>query len=145
MQPVVAGSANQVTFYTGNTGRSTGPHLDFRVWSHRTGGYINPAAFTSYVRSGDKSLDQFRITSPYGAHRGSYIHKGIDYATAVGTPITVPNGRYLTTFNDRRGGITNQYEIIHNGRKYDILLMHGNSYQNSVLSYGAVTNGVSLL
>jgi hypothetical protein len=132
------------TFYTGNTGRSTGPHLDFRVYSHRTGGYVDPTAFTSYVTSGDGGLDQFTMTSPYGADRGSYIHKGIDYATEIGTPITVAGGKYLTTWDDKGGGgITSQYEIDHDGEKYDILLMHG-SDQNKILSQSAVTDGVSL-
>ena len=131
------------TFYTGNTGRSTGPHLDFRVWSHKTGGYVDPTEFSSYVTSGDGGLDQFTQTSPYGADRGSYIHKGVDYATEVGTPINV-NGKYLTTWDDKGGGgITSQYEIEHDGGKYDILLMHGNK-NNKILSQSAVTDGVSL-
>ena len=131
------------TFYTGNTGRSTGPHLDFRVWSHKTGGYVDPTLFRSYVTSGDGGLDQFTQTSPYGADRGSYIHKGIDYATEVGTPINV-NGKYLTTWDDKGGGgITSQYEIDHDGEKFDILLMHGNN-NNKILSKAAVTDGVSL-
>ena len=131
------------TFFTGNSGRSTGPHLDFRVYSHSAGGYVDPSPFTSYVRSGKGGLDQFRQTSPYGADRGSYIHQGIDYATEMGTPIEV-DGRYLTTWNDKGGGgITSQYEIDHDGGKYDILLMHGND-QNKILSDAAVTDGVSL-
>ena len=131
------------TFYTGNTGRSTGPHLDFRVWSHATGDYVDPTSFSSYVTSGDGGLDQFTQTSPYGADRGSYIHKGADYATEVGTPINV-SGKYLTTWDDKGGGgITNQYEIEHDGGKYDILLMHGNK-DNKILSQAAVTDGVSL-
>ena len=131
-------------FYTGNTGRSTGPHLDFRVWSHDQGRYIDPTAFTGYIKSGDGGLEQFTLTSPYGADRGSYIHQGIDYATELGTPITVEGGRYLTTFNDKGGGITSQYEIEHDGGKYDILLMHGDPNKNTVLSSAAVTDGVSL-
>jgi len=131
------------TFYTGNTGRSDGPHLDFRVWSHKAGGYIDPTSFSSYVTSGDGGLDQFTLTSPYGADRGSYIHKGVDYATEVGTPINV-NGKYLTTWDDKGGGgITSQYEIEHDGEKYDILLLHGNN-NNKILSEAAVTDGVSL-
>ena len=131
------------TFYTGNTGRSTGPHLDFRVWSHDKGGYVDPTSFSSYVTSGDSGLNQFTQTSPYGEDRGSYIHKGVDYATEIGTPINV-NGKYLTTWDDKAGGgITNQYEIEHDGGKYDILLMHGND-SNKILSQGAVTDGVSL-
>jgi hypothetical protein len=113
------------------------------VWSHAKQGYVDPTGFSSYVTSGDGGLDQFTQTSPYGADRGSYIHKGVDYATEVGTPINV-NGKYLTTWNDKGGGgITNQYEIEHDGGKYDILLMHGNK-DNKILSQSAVTDGVSL-
>lgn len=129
------------TFYTGNTGRSTGPHLDFRVYDVEGGGYIDPSSFTNYLSSGGKGLDQFTMTSPYGADRGSYIHKGVDYATPVGTAIDV-NGTFLTTFNDKGGGITNQYGIERDGKKYELLLMHGNN-QNEVLSEGARTDGVA--
>ena len=129
------------TFYTGNTGRSTGPHLDFRVWDVDAGGYIDPTNFTSYLSSGGQGLDQFTLTSPYGADRGSYIHKGVDYATPVGTAIDV-DGTFLTTFNDAGGGITNQYAIERDGKKYELLLMHGND-QNKILSDAARTDGVA--
>ena len=131
------------TFYTGNTGRSTGPHLDFRVWDVDAGSYIDPTAFTGYLSSGGKGLDQFKMTSPYGADRGSYIHKGIDYATPLGTAIDV-DGTFLTTFNDNGGGITNQYAIEKDGKKYELLLMHGND-QNKILSDAAKTDGVALV
>jgi len=130
------------TFYTGNTGRSIGPHLDFRVYDVESGGYIDPTGFTGYLSSGGKGLDQFTLTSPYGEDRGSYIHKGVDYATPVGTAIDV-DGEFLTTFNDKGGGITNQYLIEKDGKKYELLLMHGND-QNRILSDAAVTDGVSL-
>ena len=129
------------SFYTGNTGRSTGPHLDFRVWDVESGGYIDPTGFTGYLSSGGKGLDQFKMTSPYGADRGSYIHKGVDYATELGTKIDV-DGSFLTTFNDKGGGITNQYAIEKDGKKYELLLMHGND-QNTVLSDAAITNGLA--
>ncbi len=129
------------SFYTGNTGRSRGPHLDFRVWDVDGGGYIDPTGFTGYLSSGGKGLDQFKMTSPYGADRGSYIHKGVDYATELGTKIDV-DGSFLTTFNDKGGGITNQYAIEKDGKKYELLLMHGND-QNTVLSDAAITNGLA--
>ena len=129
------------SFYTGNTGRSTGPHLDFRVWDVESSGYIDPTGFTGYLSSGGKGLDQFKMTSPYGADRGSYIHKGVDYATELGTKIDV-DGSFLTTFNDKGGGITNQYAIEKDGKKYELLLMHGND-QNTVLSDAAITNGLA--
>ena len=54
------------------------------------------------------------------------------------------NGKYLTTWDDKGGGgITSQYEIDHDGEKFDILLMHGNN-NNKILSKAAVTDGVSL-
>ena len=112
-------------FYTGNTGRSSGPHLDFRVWDVEKGGYIDPTRFTNALTSGGKGINQFRMTSPYGADRGSYIHQGVDYATEIGTPIEV-KGKFLGTFNDGRGGITSQYAHKgDDGRFYDLLLMHG--------------------
>ena len=127
------------TFFTGNTGRSTGPHLDFRVWDVEKGGYIDPMPFTSYLSSNGKGIDQFTLTSPYGADRGSYIHQGVDYATEIGTPINV-NGTFLTTFNDAGGGITNQYAIERDGKQYELLLMHG-SDANKILTDGARTDG----
>ena len=129
------------SFYTGNTGKSTGPHLDFRVWDVDGGGYIDPTSFASHLSSGGKGLDQFTMTSPYGADRGDYIHKGVDYATELGTKIDV-DGSFLTTFNDKGGGITNQYAIEKDGKKYELLLMHGND-QNTVLSDAAITNGLA--
>jgi hypothetical protein len=129
------------SFYTGNTGRSTGPHLDFRVWDVEQGGYTDPTGFSGYLSSGGKGLDQFTMTSPYGADRGSYTHKGVDYATELGTKIDV-DGSFLTTFNDKGGGITNQYAVEKDGKKYELLLMHGND-QNTVLSESAITNGLA--
>ena len=123
-------------FYTGNTGRSTGPHLDFRVWDVEKGSYIDPGPFTGYLKVGDTALtEQFPVTSPYGKDRGTYIHKGIDYGTPVGTQVEIPGAKFLTTTNDASGGgISSQYAITgKDGRKYEILLMHG-SDQNKILS-----------
>lgn len=130
------------TFYTGNTGRSTGPHLDFRVWDVNKGGYTDPSRFTNRMMVGDQKLtDMFSVTSPYGADRGSYIHKGIDYATPVGTGITITGGNYLGTFNDKGGGITSQYGITDDeGNPYEILLMHGNK-DNKITMDSANTSG----
>lgn len=138
-------------FYTGNTGRSTGEHLDFRVWDVEKGAYIDPSRFTSRMRVGDGLLtDQYQITSAYQP-QGRTIdgvtkpHMGIDYGTPTGTAVTIDGGKYLTTFNDKGGGgITSQYSITgDDGRLYEILLMHG-SDQNPILSTSAVTDGTSL-
>ena len=130
------------TFYTGNTGRSTGPHLDFRVWDVNKGGYTDPSRFTDRMMVGDQKLtDMFSVTSPYGADRGSYIHKGIDYATPVGTGISITGGNYLGTFNDKGGGITSQYGITDDdGNPFEILLMHGNK-DNKITMDSANTSG----
>ena len=94
------------TFYTGNTGRSSGPHLDFRIYDVAGRGYINPTNFTDMLTVGGKPLtDQFAMTSGYGPRKApvpgaSTNHKGLDYATPEGTPVEVVGGRFLTTFKD---------------------------------------------
>ena len=137
------------TFYTGNTGRSTADHLDFRVWDVNKGAYTDPSRFTSRMRVGDGLLtDQFPVTSAYGMREhpvlgGQRMHHGIDYGTPTGTPVTIEGGKFLTTFNDSGGGITSQYAITDEaGNPFEILLMHG-SDQNTVLSDAARTDGVA--
>jgi len=99
------------SFITGNTGRSTGPHLDFRV--NQTPGVrspINPEEYVSQLYVGDKPLTEvYRTSSPYGPRRdpfdGTYgFHSGIDYATPTGTRVTVRGAKYETTFRDPSGG-----------------------------------------
>ena len=137
------------TFYTGNTGSSTGPHLDFRVWDPRKSGWIDPRQFTGILRSGGKGISQFPVTSGYGMRNhptkgGQRMHHGIDYGTETGTAITIPGARHLTTWDDKGGGgITSQYEFTHDGNKYEAFLMHG-SDKNPILSKAAVSDGVSL-
>ncbi|MAR09531.1 MAG: hypothetical protein CL681_06110 [Blastopirellula sp.] len=125
------------TFYTGNTGRSRGPHLDFRVWDVEKGGYVDPTPHLSRLQSDGKAIiEQFEMTSPYGADRGSYIHKGVDYATPVGTAINVVGGKFIGTTNDAGGGISSQYGVVDDaGRKFDYILMHGND-QNALTMDG---------
>ena len=136
------------TFYTGNTGSSTGEHLDFRVYDVNKGGYTDPSRFTSRMRVGDGLLtDQFSVTSPHGMREhptkgGQRMHHGIDYGTPTGTAVTIQGGKFLTTFNDPGGGITSQYSITDDeGNPFEILLMHG-SDNNKVLSDGAIKNGM---
>jgi len=136
------------SFYTGNTGKSTGDHLDFRVYDVEKGGYIDPTAFTNIMTVGGNSLtDQFGVTSGYGMRThptdgGQKMHHGIDYGTPSGTQVDI-DGTYLTTFNDKGGGITNQYAFERDGKQYEALLMHGND-QNTVLSDAAVTGGMAV-
>lgn len=135
------------TFYTGNTGRSTGPHLDFRVWDVNKGGYTDPSRFTNRMMVGGKSLtEQFGVTSPYGMRNhpvsgGQKMHYGIDYGTPEGTAVTITGGKYLGTFDDAGGGITSQYAITDDeGNPFEILLMHGNK-NNKITMSGANTSG----
>jgi len=135
------------SFYTGNTGKSTGAHLDFRVYDVEKGGYVDPTAFTNIMSVGGEALtNQFGVTSGYGMREhptdgGQKMHHGIDYGTPGGTKVDI-DGTFLTTFNDAGGGITNQYAFERDGRKYEALLMHGND-QNTVLSDAAITNGLA--
>lgn len=137
------------TFYTGNTGRSTGAHLDFRVWDVEKGGYTDPTSFTDLLTVGGKPLtEQFGVTSGYGMRDhpvsgGRKMHHGIDYGTPSGTAVEVTGGKFLTTFNDTGGGITSQYGFNRDGRQYEALLMHGND-QNTVLSDAAVSGGMTV-
>ena len=81
------------TFITGNTGRSTGAHLDLRVYNPATGSYEDPGSYTSYLTVGDNNDPfNFEITSPRGMREhpvlgGQRMHEGIDYATPEGTCI----------------------------------------------------------
>ena len=136
-------------FYTGNTGSSTGEHLDFRVWDVNKGAYTDPSRFASRMKVGDGLLtDQFSVTSPYGMRNhptkgGQRMHHGIDYGTPTGTAVTIEGGKLLTTFNDAGGGgITSQYSITDDkGNPFEILLMHG-SKDNQILSDAAVTDSI---
>ena len=136
-----------MTFYTGNTGRSTGAHLDARVWDVEKGAYVDPTSFMDRLLvNGQPLTQQYGVTSGYGMREhpvtgGQKMHHGIDYGTPEGTPVTIKNGTFLSTFNDAGGGITSQYGITgDDGRSYEILLMHG-SDANKITNDAAVTGG----
>ena len=129
-------------FVTGNTGRSTGPHLDFRVYNPRTSSYENPSAYTSYLSVGGNPFD-YRVTSGFGPRNAptpgaSTDHKGIDYATPVGTTIDIKGGKLLSTFNDEGGGIMSQYLINTDDGPRELLFLHG-SDANKITSGSALT------
>ena len=130
------------TFYTGNTGRSTGPHLDLRVFNPSTGQYEDPSGYTSYLSQGDKPFD-YQVTSGYGMRDhpvtgGRKMHHGVDYATPTGTALTI-DGSHMSTWNDAGGGIMSQYLINTDDGHRELLLMHG-SDQNKITGKGAITD-----
>ena len=135
-----------MTFYTGNTGGSTGPHLDFRVYNAQTGKYEDPSQYTSYLTSGGNPFD-FQVTS--GFQPGGRVHPitgkvkphpGIDYATELGTPIEIKGGQLLSTWNDSGGGgIMSQYLVQTENGPREFLMLHG-SDQNKITGTGAVTD-----
>ena len=131
------------TFYTGNTGASTGPHLDFRVYNPSTGGYEDPSGYTSFITTGGKPFE-FEVTSGFGMrdhpiHGDRRMHNGIDYATPVGTPLDI-NGTHLSTWNDEGGGgVMSQYLIDTEDGPRELLFLHG-SDNNKITGTGAVTD-----
>ena len=135
-------------FTTGNSGGSTGPHLDFRVWDVDAGAYIDPRPYTGMLQVGGKPLtDQFGVSSGYGMrthpiHGDQRMHHGIDYLTPSGTQVSVPGATYIGTTNDSSGGgITSQYGFKgKDGRKLEILLMHGDD-GNKITSDSFITSG----
>lgn len=122
-------SGDGSTFTTGNSGASTGPHLDFRVWDKRKGGYVsNPDDYAHLVTTSDGTpvARAFQMTSPYGmrnhpVHGGQKLHEGIDYATPSGTKLNVA-GRFVEDKWDKGGGNMSIYDI---GNGLEAVLMHG--------------------
>jgi len=132
-------------FYTGNSGSSTGPHLDFRVYNPSTSSYEDPSQYTSFLTVGDNNdAFNYEVTSGRGMREhptkgGQRMHEGIDYATPLGTGINV-NGSLLSTWNDEGGGgIMSQYSIKTEDGNRELLLMHGND-SNKITGTGALTD-----
>lgn len=117
-------------FVSGNTGRSTGPHGDFRVWDKTTKQYVNPGPFMNLLTVNGKPVtSQYQMTSPYGMRNhpvtGEYkMHHGIDYAMPEGTQVDV-NARFLEEIDDPTAGIMGIYEFERNGRQYELHALHG--------------------
>lgn len=134
------------TFYTGNTGGSTGPHLDFRVYNPETGGYEDPSSYTSYLSSGGNPFD-FEVTSGFQPEGRIHPisgklkpHHGVDYATPINTGIDIKGGSLLSTWNDSGGGgIMSQYLVQTENGPREFLMLHG-SDQNKITGKGAVTD-----
>jgi hypothetical protein len=119
-------------FMTGNSGRSTGPHTHVAV-NDPNGNKINPRPYLDnlYVngRPFTELSDRYPETSGYRtAQRPN--HRGIDFATPVGTPITVRGARWVANDYDSSGG--GYYSAYRLPDGSEILLMHGQKsyYQN---------------
>tara|TARA_Y100000589_G_scaffold119364_1_gene113648 strand:- start:4742 stop:5656 length:915 start_codon:yes stop_codon:yes gene_type:complete len=131
-QTIGFSGGGQSTFTTGNTGASTGPHLDFRVYSKSKGGYIsNPGDFTNLVTTGSgQPIDQaYQMTSGYGmrnhpVHGGMKLHPGLDFATPMNTVLNVAGD--LVARKSEPGGAGN-YSIYQHPSNPDLelVLMHG--------------------
>ena len=76
---------------TGNTGQSTGAHLDLRWGDGRP---ITKADADKYFLVNGKAPSSFGVTSPYGPRSlfGRSFHSGIDFGTPAGSALTLKGG-----------------------------------------------------
>ncbi len=76
---------------TGNTGDSTGAHLDIRWGDGRP---ITAAQADRYFRVKGEPPSKYGVTSQYGPRNlfGRSFHGGIDFGTPAGSPITLTGG-----------------------------------------------------
>ena len=89
-----AAMAGGVIARTGNTGQSTGPHLDAR-WAD--GRRISAADADRYLSVNGRNPSSFGVTSGYGPRSlfGRSFHKGIDFGTPSGSGISLKGGASL--------------------------------------------------
>lgn len=130
------------TFYTGNTGRSTGAHLDMQIFNPATGQYEDSAGYISYLTDGDKPFN-YEVTSGFGprthpvtGEKGK-MHQGTDFAVPAGTALTV-DGSHMSTWRDDNGGVMSQYLISTDDGHRELILLHG-SDDNKITGSGAIT------
>lgn len=91
---------------TGNSGISTGPHLDAR-WAD--GRPITPQALDQYLSIGGKAPSAWTLTSGYGPRQApaagaSSFHKGVDLGIPAGTPIYATGKARLKQSMGEQGG-----------------------------------------
>jgi lambda family phage tail tape measure protein len=79
---------------TGNTGQSTGPHLDAR-WAD--GRRITAEDADRYLSVNGRDPSSFGVTSGYGPRSmfGRSFHRGIDFGTPAGSAISLKGGASL--------------------------------------------------
>ncbi len=79
---------------TGNTGQSTGAHLDAR-WAD--GRRITAADVDRYLMVNGRSPSSFGVTSGYGPRNlfGRSFHRGVDFGTPAGSGISLKGGASL--------------------------------------------------
>lgn len=132
---LMRGSMGQrVPFITGNTGTSTGPHVDARIFNRATNKYEDPSGVVDrYLSINGKPISQAAPqTSGYGnrvhpVRGGLHFHAGLDFGAPAGTRVDV-RGRFLgTSWDPGGGGYVSRYLI--DGNR-EIVLMHG-SQQNA--------------
>lgn len=125
-------------FYTGRSGVGNGPHLDARIWDPRAKRYLDLSnkdnrGYLGLLRSGDKPvLGTFPITSDYGPRNtgipgASTFHKGVDFGTPEGTPITVQGGVWREhRWDPNGGGHTGRFAFKgRNGEDLEYVFLHG--------------------
>jgi tape measure domain-containing protein len=84
-------SSTGIVARTGNTGDSTGAHLDLRWGDGRP---ITKADADKYFLVNGRAPSSFGVTSPYGPRSlfGRSFHRGIDFGTPAGSAITLKGG-----------------------------------------------------
>ena len=116
---------NTSIFTTGNTGRSTGPHLDARVWSKSQGRYVDPMPHLRHITAPDgRSLnDSYRMSSPYLEARERGPHQGVDFAIDTGTPLNVNLPFTESEWDSGGGGNMSIYQLP--DADLEMVLLHG--------------------
>ena len=84
-------SSTGIVARTGNTGDSTGAHLDLRWGDGRP---ITKADADKYFLVNGRAPSSFGVTSPYGPRSlfGRTFHRGIDFGTPAGSGLSLKNG-----------------------------------------------------